>query len=481
MNRKIHRGSAAAVIAALALFAARCGEREEGPKPNVLLVTIESLRPDHVGAYGYDRETTPNLDRLAAEGTLFRDAHAVTSWTLTSHATLFTGLYPSAHRVIEPRHRLGGSYVTLAEIFRDAGYETAGFVSGPFLRTPHRLDRGFEIYDDSPSAATQEGAHEDVTNPEMERLLTAYLEEGRDAGRPFFLFAYLWDPHYDFLPPSPYDTMFTAPGALPFDATGFERNPRIHPNMDPSDLEWLIAQYDGEIRCTDDLLGRLFDRMKGLGLWENTIVVITADHGEEFFEHGAKGHKNNLFVESVRVPLVVKWADRRPPSEEGRLAGLIDLYATLASAAGIDAPPNHGVDLGRPAGGPRPPFFQELVTTFYGRGPSGRTERRSEPWWSVRQGPFKLISAPAPTTNRLYDVAADPWEQSPIEWERPEVMEELLGLLGPWQSEMRAFASRHDEGGEAELTGEEVDRLRALGYLSGGDDSAGAGEEGGGP
>ncbi|MFH1276797.1 MAG: sulfatase [Candidatus Eisenbacteria bacterium] len=476
MSRRIQRGSAAVGIAALFFITAGCGGLEEGPRPNVFLVTVESLRADHVGAYGYAPETTPNLDRLAREGTLFRDAHAVTSWTLSSHATLFTGLYPSAHRVIEPRHRLADSYVTLAELFRDAGYETAGFVSGPFLRTPHRLSQGFEIYDDSPSAATQEGAHEDVTNPEMERLLTAYFREGPGRERPFFLFAYLWDPHYDFIPPPPYDTMFTAPGAVPFDATGFERNPRIHPNMDPADLKWMIAQYDGEIRCTDDLLGRLFALMEELGLWENTIVAVTADHGEEFFEHGTKGHKNNLFVESVHVPLVVKWADSRPPAEDGRLAGLIDLYETLAAAAGIDGPANHGIDLGAPAGTVRPPFFQELVTTFYGRGPSGRTEKRSEPWWAVRRGPYKLISAAARRINFLYDLSSDPREQRPIETERLDQMGEMLGLLGPWQSEMRAFASRHDEGGEAKLTDEEVDRLRALGYLSDGEDSTGGAE-----
>ena len=126
----------------------------------------------------------------------------------------------------------------------------------------------------------------------------------------------------------------------------------------------------------------------------------------------------------------------------------------------------------------RAPFFQELVTTFYGRGSSGRTEKKSEPWWAVRRGPYKLISVPARRTNLLYDVSSDPRELRQIETRGSDVMEELLGLLGPWQSEMRAFASRHEEGGEAELTGEEVDRLRALGYLSNDGDSTEDGREG---
>lgn len=481
MSHGSRRKSAAALAVALALLGLGCGAPGGGPRPNIVLITVESLRADHVGAYGYERATTPHIDRLASEGALYRDAHAVTSWTLTSHATLFTGLYPSAHRVLEPRDRLADSYVTLAEVLRDAGYGTAGFVSGPFLRTPHNLNQGFDVYDDSPSAVTQATAHTDATNPAMERLVTGYLREGRPADRPFFLFAYFWDPHYDFIPPPPYDTMFVAPGAPPFDATGFESNPRIQPNMDSRDLDHVIALYDGEIRCTDDVLGRVFDTLRDLDLWENTIVVVTADHGEEFFEHGSKGHKNNLFVESVHVPLVIKWADGRPPAEETRLAGLLDVFRTLAAAARVDPPDTQGLDLGAEDSGTREPFFQELVTTFYGRAPSGRMQKSSEPWWAVRRGRYRLVTAPARRTSRLYDETSDPGERRPIEEEHPEVFEELLGLFGPWQSRMRAVADGHEAGGEARLTEEEVERLRSLGYLRGGEgDSAGAAVGGGG-
>ncbi|MFH1680320.1 MAG: sulfatase [Candidatus Eisenbacteria bacterium] len=449
-----------------ALFALSCSmPSPEREKPNIFLITIESLRADHVGCYGYAKPTTPNIDRLAAEGTRCTGAYAVTSWTLTSHATLFTGLYPSAHRVVAPRDALAESHLTLAEALRDSGYQCAGFVSGPFLTTPYNLHQGFEIYDQSPSSITQDAAHSDVTNPEMEEDLVRFLEEQKDADRPFFLFAYFWDVHYDFLPPAPYDTLFVPEGARPFDVGDFEGNPRIHPNMDPVDLAYLISQYDGEIRCTDDLLGRLWDRLRDLGLWENTIVVLTADHGEEFFEHGTKGHKNNLFVESVRVPLVIKWADGRGPAVDSRLTGLIDLFTTLAGAAGSPARTADSRDLAGEARGGTEPFFQELVTSLYGRGPSGRMEKRSEQWWAVHRGRYRLLSVPDRGLNMIYDVEADRREERPLGVEQSELVEEYLLLFSPWHARMRSIASGHEDPGRVHLTPEEVERLRALGYI----------------
>ncbi len=456
---------AAWLPAALATLALACGGDGDGTKPNVFLISIESLRADHVGCYGYERRTTPNIDRLASEATLYRNARSVTSWTLTSHATLLTGLYPSAHRVIEPRHRLADSYETLAETFSGAGYQCAGYASGPFLRTPYNLHQGFEIYDDSPSAVTQESAHGDITNPAMEQLLGRFFESDRDTTRPFFLFAYLWDVHYDFLPPPPYDTLFLTEGAERFDISRFEANREIRADMGRARTDYLISQYDGEIRCTDDLLGRVWDRMKKLGLWENTIVVVTSDHGEEFFEHGSKGHKNNLFIESIHVPLIVKWSPSDGAAIDERLTGLIDLYPTLLEAASIDPPESHGRSLLAEPRGDDTPFFQELVTTRYGRGLSGQMRKSSERWWAVRMGRYKLFSVPERPINLLYDVAADPGETRPIEAERPELTERYLKLLGPWQSQMRPTSARHDEGGEAKLSTEELERLRALGYI----------------
>ncbi len=442
-----------------------CG-KTPADRPNVLLITFESLRADKVGCYGEPLPTTPNIDLLAAEGTLYEQAYSVTSWTLSSHATLFTGLYPSAHQVIEPRDRLQDSYVTLAEVLQGEGYETAGYVSGPFLRSAHALDQGFEAYDDSPCSVTQQAAHDDITNDKMEELLSAFLEKDRAGDKPFFLFAYLWDPHYDFIPPSPYDTMFVPDDAEPFDVTRFEFNRRIHTGMSPGAYQYLLSQYEGEIRCTDDMLGRLWRLMREKGIWENTIVILTADHGEEFFEHGEKGHKNNLHVESLHVPLIIKWDGRAEPERDDRVAGLIDLFPTLVDRLSLRLEsPLHGKSLTGPPRSVDDPLFFELTTTFYGRRKDGEVQKTSEQWWAIRRGPFKAISVPNRHVNVLYDVSTDQEERNQVERVYPEILEELVAALGPWQSSMQKMAGKHGKGVPARLSNEELERLKSLGYI----------------
>jgi arylsulfatase A-like enzyme len=299
----------------------------------------------------------------------------------------------------------------------------------------------------------------------VEEIVLRYLDEGARDERPFFLFAYLWDPHYDFIPPAPYDTLFRTEGAEPFDGTNFELNPLIHPGMPPGRLAWLVDQYEGEIRWTDDLLGRLWEALRRHGLWENTVVVVTADHGEEFYDHGEKGHKNNLHAETIHVPLVIKWADGRRPAVDDRLAGLIDIFPTLVEATRTDFDGElHGRSLLGRARGDDDPLFFELVTTFYGVG-ANRGRNEMEQWWGVRRGDFKMVSVPGRRWNTLYDVRGDPTERSPVEQARPELLEEMLELLGPWQRRMQGMAKKHDPREPAFLSGEEIDRLKSLGYM----------------
>lgn len=462
--RRLRTLGGAFLLAALASLLLSCGG-SPAERPNVLLITVESLRTDRVGCYGCERPTTPALDELARQGTRYTDAHSVTSWTLASHATLFTGLYPTAHQVTRPVDRLGDSYTTLAEHFAARGYRTAGCASGPFLRTPHNLNQGFEFYDDSPSAPSQQVAHGDVTNPAVEKIMLDYLDGAARDDRPFFLFAYLWDPHYDFIPPAPYDTLFRSAGAEPFDLTRFELNPLIYAGMPAGRLRYLEDQYEGEIRWTDELLGHLWAAMRERGLWEKTIVVVTADHGEEFFDHGEKGHKNNLHAETIHVPLVIKWAGPPAPAVDHRLAGLIDIFPTLVEATGTEFDGElHGRSLlGKARGGDDPLFF-ELVTTFYGIG-ANRGRNEIEQWWGARRGDYKMVSVPGRRWNALYDVKGDPREMRPVETAHPELLEEMLAMLGPWQRRMQAVAKKHGPREPAFLSGEEIERLKALGYM----------------
>ncbi len=437
--------------------------------PNIVLITVESLRADHVRGYGYDRPTTPNIDALATVGVTFTDAHAVTSWTLPSHTSLFTGLYPGGHQVITHLQRLHDSCSTVAEVLRDRGYQTAAVVSGPFLRRTYNLHQGFELYEESPAAYANSEAHDDITNPRMEQAITRFLREQRDPRRPFFLFAYFWDPHYDYIPPPPFDRAFLPEDAQALDLTRYETSDTVNPNITPAQLAYVVSQYDGEIACTDATLGRLWELLRSLDSWDDTAIILTADHGEEFFERGEKGHQHNLHVESVRVLLVLKLpGPARVGSRDARLVSLIDVMPTIAELADarLTGPVQGRSLLGLPRTNDQPIFF-ELTTTWSipsadgGTGPTNLSEHST----AVRRGRHKYIVRDLPARKLLYDVVADPSEQSPLDDSAGPMVDDLAVLLDRFGQDMRLIAAKVGAAESVSLTPQEEERLRALGYI----------------
>jgi arylsulfatase A-like enzyme len=456
-----------------------CSEEPRPPDgPNVVLITLESLRTDHVGAYeGASRSrpevpVTPAIDAFARQATLYEDAHAVTSWTLPSHASLFTGLYPTAHQTDGPIDRLDDSYPTLAETLAERGYQTAGVVSGPYLRRTHNLQQGFQLYDDSISSLTNALAHSDVTSPRVEAALRRFIDEERDPERPFLLFAYFWDPHFDFLPPTPYDQMFVGPDCEPIDVTAFDRSPAIHSGMRPGQLAYLLSQYAGELRWTDDHVGRFLRLLADRGLWDDTLVILTADHGEEFFDHGAKGHKNNVYAETVRVPLIIKYPQQERGRREARLVSLVDVVPTVLDVTGTAASfPIDGRSLRKaPPGSADRSIYYELLSAWYYRGPDGSTFPRSQRWYGVREGDFKLVwsesrAGGGDRSYELFNVREDPGERVDLSAEKPERQRALERSFAEGMERARREAKRYRRGGKATLTDEEKESLRALGYL----------------
>ena len=205
------RGLLGCLIGSILALSA-CVQSPDGPapRPNVLLVSIDSLRSDHVHAYGYERETTPTIDALASEGVRFATALSPTSWTLPAHVSLLTSKPPEQHRVSKARRALGRRALTLAEVLRAAGYATAGFVSGPFLQTVHGYAQGFGVYNTDVIDADERQSRQDVTSADIVRLATEWLDawRARRSVKPFFLFVHLYDVHFDYAPPAPYDRMF---------------------------------------------------------------------------------------------------------------------------------------------------------------------------------------------------------------------------------------------------------------------------------
>jgi arylsulfatase A-like enzyme len=467
-----------AVLPALLLLGA-CGRGGGTPaRPNVVLVSIDTLRADHLSAYGYARPTSPNIDRLAREGTVFARAYASSSWTIPSHMTMFTSLPPSLHGVDDVGRKLDPARITLAERFRDSGYQTAAVVSGPTMHAAFGFDQGFDRYENTtafededftrgdatrPTAATRQRSHQEVTGNVVAERVERFIDDARP---PFFLFVHFWDPHYDYIPPPPYDTRFDPSWKGDFDFSNVEFNMAISPDMPARAFRHLVALYDGEIASTDAAVGRVIASLEQRGWLDGTLVALTADHGEEFFEHGNKGHMTTLFEEVLHVPLIFRMPSLvRAGARSDAIFGSVHLMPTLLGVAGLRAGPEAvGTDLSEHLAGDDPPpglwAFAELSL------------RRRFPLYAARVGPRKYL-AEVTGTNPLalgmsyYGLESDPEEQHP----RPttddaamEFEERLREHLAEMDA-VRAALPREKDGAGAELSEETKRQLRALGYI----------------
>lgn len=489
---------------ALALSTA-CGpsppEREFAPRPNILLISVDTLRPDRLGAYGAPRETSPTIDRLAAEGVLFRNAFSPTSWTLPAHMTLMTSLDGSVHGVDVDWVRLDAGHETLAEILQREGYATAGFYSGPYLHSSFGFGRGFDVYEscmeyddrfpeilgeseDAPlddvferlrTEVTDEErtvlqeidlrSHSDRTSARVVESASSWLSAAGD--RPAFLFLHFFDAHYDFLPPPPFDGLFGSaepPEGLPRE--GFIHDRRYSATMPAEHLEWTLAQYDGEIRWVDENVRRILGAIADAGppfSDRPTVVALVSDHGEEFFEHGHKGHRRTLFDEVLRIPLILHAPDLLPAGAvQDSQVRLADVAPTLLELAGIDVPEGFVgrslVSLAR-----RPDVRHDLPALGELRsiGPDGEMSTLR----SLRLPPAKIVVEPD-GHSAAYDLDADPAEQSPL---APDETPELAALHGRLL-ELAAALDSVARGAEDRAVDVDDDlrrRLVALGYVDG--------------
>jgi arylsulfatase A-like enzyme len=448
----------AVALAMAAPLGATCPAVAGAERPNIVLVSIDSLRADHLGCYGYDRDTSPAIDALATGGVLFERAIAQSPWTLPSHASLLTSLYARAHGANAARFQVPATVPTLATALAAAGYATHAVVSGPFMQARFGMARGFDTYDDSLAQGEHRESHEAVTSPALHTRAVALLET---ATRPFFLFLHYWDVHYDYVPPPPYDTKFDPGYVGTLSPHRFMGNPDIHAGMDRRELRHLVALYDGEIAWVDEHIGRLLEALRRLGIDDQTILVLVADHGDEFFEHGEKGHQHSLYQELLHVPLVL----RLPGGPRGRRIAerveLIDVMPTLLEAAGVPTPPGlHGrslLPLVRGEAWSTRPVFAETSKVR-----KTRQDRRKTKAWSVHDGRYKLIRYAAERyPAELYDLERDPREQHNVIATAPERATELWAAHEAWQRRVPlASGAAHER-----LDGKLRERLEALGYL----------------
>lgn len=422
--------AAAALIIALTAFYLH--KTSSIAQYNLILISIDTLRPDHLGFAGYSRSTSPNMDGLAAEGVVFTNAYSQSGWTLPSMVTILTGLYPRDHGATTFSSAVKKGIPSLAAVLGQRGYDSRGIVSHLLLTPEYGLDNGFDEYDYS---ILDDGNPHDIST--SEQLTDKALESLDDMEEPFFLWVHYFDPHFKYLP--------------------HER----WASFGDSDAD----RYDQEIAFTDQHIGRLLDFLRESNLYENSVIVLTSDHGEEFGEHGGSMHRTT-YEEVVRVPLVIKAPLLEPGSRNDR-TDQIDLFPTILEILGTET----GSDFGG-----RNLFGSER------KGGAVFIERDRPAWFRQRAvivGDYKLIRIMKDTGRKtssgkmgtivrtenirpghyLFDLSGDPFETKNIFSRGHTVSEKLVALLD-------SHLEKVETAGEKIEIGEELRRkLRSLGYL----------------
>jgi arylsulfatase A-like enzyme len=440
----------------VALTVTSCGLFQgEGPRPNIILITVDALRPDHLGFYGYQEPTTPFLDKIAAESCVFDFAFSSSGWTTPGLISVLTGLHAPAHRVDRREYNLSPAVVSLAEALRDAGYAAPDLCY--LVGAPSYQNLGFE------------------SNPEKEELLPQgheilfqWLRRHAIHRSPFFVFYHNRYVHQPYDPVAPYDTMFV-PRAVLQDSGLAERVSAVRSQLMipagslpfvPEDARWIQGLYDGAVRQQDDTFFKpLFATLEESGLSENTVVIVSADHGEELLDRGHVGHgstslKSTLFEEIIRIPLVVWAPGRFAPGRVRKLVHHVDLMPTILDLAGADAPPFlQGRSLvpllrGKERGWQPSTIFCETIPGGY----QADDEMAKTRIRCARSNRWKLVRVTGPETDHaaLYDLDADLAETLDVASENREVVESLSRSLAVWIADCQQVyaATSFEEGVE---------------------------------
>ena len=442
---------------------------------NIVLISLDTVRADHLGAYGYHRKTSPAIDTLAAQGAAFDRAVSPSSWTLPVHMSIFTSLYPSFHGLERSgarwNARLADSERTMAQYLKESGYATAAFSGNPFLNATWGFDRGFDLYRQYLTDAKAQ-----VDRAALWLQWHAHRVDRKLASAPFFLFVHFNDAHVPYSVPAEFRKKFPVEAS-----SGDEAPPGVHPcvaqaaRRDSPDLDSARAHYDAEINYIDTHLGRLFRVLQDLGWKDSTLLVLTADHGEEFGDHGDTKHKATLYEEVLRVPLVMTFP--RVIAAGQRIGGsvsLLDILPTMLEAIGRERPARlQGVSLlpyvrRHGAGAPiAPPRTREIFAEL---GPLGLEWEMPVHRKAVSTSDHKLIVTYAKgggTTKELYDLAADPRERCNAysDRERSPAVRQMEERLGGFIREAVGYrqAQASEEGFEP--SEELLEQLRSLGYI----------------
>ena len=437
-------------ILILMVFTALSSCSKKSQPSNVIFIVVDTLRADHLGCYGYSRNTSPNIDALSRHSLVFKNAVSQAPWTTASVASMFTSLYPFELGIKERPVVLQDSVYTLPELFKENGYRTKGIISHLLVSRKLGFHQGFEEYDEENSRG-----HMHISSPSITDKAISFLEKhGKEK---FFLFLHYFDPHYNYVMHEAYDYYPGYDGPLYSRMRIKELRARI-PSLNSDDVEYIKAAYDSEIRFTDEHIGRLFDKLREWNLYEDTMIIFTADHGEEFLEKTNRiGHSTQVFQETIHVPLIIKLPKQDNKRTIQSYTGLINLMPTIADYLGIPLKCSYkisGESLNlRKKNIARTTVFSETYVESHSR--------------AVFQKGWKLIEFPEEKKLNLYHLISDPGESSNVAnagKDNQNMTRHLLNLIRKWEQEMLVNA-RHRETIQPKFTEEEIERLKALGYI----------------
>jgi len=451
---------------------AACGPRQAGETAglpaleelNVVLIVIDTLGAKHLGCYEPGLSTSPNIDRLARNGALFSKAYTTSPWTEPAVASLFTSLMPSDCEMLFMFDYLDTEHETLAELMRARGKRTASVVSHFLVGARYGFDQGFERRSEEPVGDYTAITSQKVTDLALRRL--EWLQE-----EDFFLFVHYFDPHFFYNHHPQFDRTTGYSGQL---ETGMARGQlrEVRHNLSQTDLDFLVGLYREEIAFVDEQVGRLLRRLEVLGLSENTLVILTADHGEAFMEHDWIGHTRNLYDELLHVPLILSLPGSLEPVTVDAPVSLLDVVPTLLALSHepeTEAGWQGQSLLGHLAGAEAADaldrdLFAEVSFMQPADWPAVSDEEKTAFFTTLRADQLKLIHDIKQDRFELYDLAGDPGERNDLAPAGHSALFELQRRLSAWESErVKTWDSNLESMQEADPA--VIERIRSLGYL----------------
>lgn len=434
------------------------------PPEQIIVISADALRADHLGSYGYERQTSPNLDAFAKDGVLFENAVSQSSWTLPSFSSLFTSVYPSFHRAYSFDVRPLTSELSLIPEIQDQGYATAAFVNNPCLYPLQGFSQGFDRYDYG-------------VRSEQDRIEHALEWIQRMKNRRFFLMLHLMKPHEPYAAPPPYSSAYmpVSPRKLDTSTRSLDEIDSSCKKLPDEDLRYLIAQYDGEVLYLDHLLSRFFNRLKQLDVYDNALIVFLSDHGEEFREHQRLLHGTSVYQEQIHIPLIMKFPQNysRKNIRIPRYVETIDVLPTVLDVIRADAPKYvQGKSLlpliGRGTSSGKEDL---LLSETQIAGKAAMVQGHYKYVFTTNAKDFEASAVPCSVRKKeeLYDLQADPRERKDILAQHPEIADHFRKQRLEYENKVSEFLKKRGPAVSSTpyILDETVkEELRALGYIN---------------